>query len=61
MKLLDQTLTFEIDYEHELYQIISDYENNGWEMRSRSPVTPNRESGKLNVTIHFKLKHFIKA
>lgn len=61
MRILDQVLIFEIDYEHELYQIISDYEKDGWEMRSRSPVTPNRESGKLNVTIHFRVRNFIKA
>jgi len=56
MRLLYQMLTFELDNENELYQIISDYEKSGWEMRSRSALTKNVINDKLNVTIEFRVR-----
>jgi hypothetical protein len=47
-------MTFELDNENEIFQIISDYEKNGWEMLSRSATTPVND--KFNVTIEFKLR-----
>lgn len=56
MRLLHQMLTFELDNENEMYKIINDYEESGWEMRSRSAVTRNVINDKLNVTIEFKVR-----
>jgi len=56
MRLLHQMLTFELDNENEMYKIINDYEESGWEMRSRSAVTRNVINDKLNVTIEFRVR-----
>lgn len=56
MRLLYQMLTFELDNENEMYKIINEYEESGWEMRSRSALTKNPINDKLNVTIEFRVR-----
>lgn len=56
MRLLYQILSFELENENEMYEIINDYEDRGWELRKRSGLTRNVINDKLNLTIEFRLR-----
>jgi len=56
MRLLYQILSFELENENEMYEIINDYEDRGWELRKRSKLTRNVINDKLNLTIEFRLR-----